>query len=163
MEASESTTLVEAVEWLEERLEEGAECPCCGQYAKVYRNRTISGRMASDLITAYKAVGDGEWFRLPDFDTTHETSKLSHWELIEEKPGLRDDGAKHAGWWRITSRGRQFVLNQIAVPKRAMIYNGELLGLDDAESVTITDVLGTKFNYAELMGISAVGSSSRAG
>ena len=44
-----------------------------------------------------------------------------------------------------------------------MIYNGELLGLDDAESVTITDVLGTKFNYAELMGISAVGSSSRAG
>ena len=156
MEATESTTLNEAINWLQDRIVEGAECPCCGQFAKLYKNRSISGRMASDLITAYLSVGVGEWFRLPDFDTTNETRKLAHWGLIEEKPGMREDGAKHAGWWRITHRGRQFILNQLAIPKRAMIYSGSLLGLDDTETVTIVDVLGTKFNYTELMtGVSA--------
>lgn len=163
MEADENTTLAQAIQWLQDRINEGAECPCCGQYAKVYRNRTISGRMARDLISAYRAIGAGEWFRLPDYDTTNETSKLAHWGLIEERAGMREDGARHAGWWRITDLGRRFVLNQASVPKRAVIYSGSLLGLDDSETVTITDVLGKRFNYSELMGFIAAGSSSPAG
>lgn len=163
MDVNENTTLIEAIRWLQDRVNEGAECPCCGQYAKVYKNRTISGRMARDLINAYRAVGVGVWFRLPDFDTTNETSKLAHWNLIEERAGLREDGAKHAGWWRITELGGRFVCNEASIPKRAMIYSGTLLGLDNTESVTITDVLGKRFNYAELMGFSAEGLSSHAG
>lgn len=145
------TPLSEVIEWLHERIEEGVVCPACDQFAKVYKRRTISGRMACDMISAYRAVGALEWFHLPDYDTSRETSKLAYWGLIEEKPGMRDDGSRHAGWWRITTAGQMFIRNKRVVPKRAVVYNGKLLTLDASEFVSVTDVLGSKFNYGELM------------
>jgi hypothetical protein len=43
------------------------------------------------------------------------------------------------------------VLNRSKVPKYARIYNNRCLGLDHSKQVSIIDVLGTKFNYTELM------------
>ena len=55
-----------------------------------------------------------------------------------------------AGWWRLTEQGSAFVQGLMKVQKYAKIYDSRLLKLD-GELVTIRDVLGSRFNYDELM------------
>ena len=38
-EDDNSMTLTEAKQWLKERLDEGTRCPCCNQYAKIYKRK----------------------------------------------------------------------------------------------------------------------------
>jgi hypothetical protein len=147
---TDNTTLAEAQDWLRERVDEGAHCPCCTQFAKIYR-RKITSPMARGLIKQYRlARQDYAHSASLVQSETHEFSQLSWWGLIEELEVARDDGGK-AGWWRITDTGVAFVCNQIKLPKYARIYDGRVLGLDVDTSVAITEALGTKFNYYELM------------
>lgn len=149
-----SRSLYEAREWLEERLEEGASCPCCNQFAKIYK-RKIHSTMARDLIRLYR-VARMDWahvstaisrevrgIHLGDF------AKLSYWGLVEEEAVLRDDGGR-AGWWRVTETGRAYVYGMLKVPKYALVYDGDCLRLDGPE-VRIHDALGDRFDYKELM------------
>jgi hypothetical protein len=53
-------TLAEAQDWLRERLPDGAKCPCCTQFAKVYR-RKINSAMAWQLIEAWRRCGQQEF------------------------------------------------------------------------------------------------------
>lgn len=135
--------------WLLERLEEGATCPCCTQFSKVYK-RKINSTMARALITLYLS-SDGEEFvhtaTLPG--DTHEMSQLSWWGLVLEERLLRPDGGR-AGHWRLTHKGRLFVLGSVTVPARARVYDGRVLSLV-GQQVTIEDCLGSRFNYTELM------------
>ncbi|MDQ3307565.1 MAG: hypothetical protein M3499_04290 [Actinomycetota bacterium] len=149
------TTLAEAQDWLRERLDEGAACPCCTQLAKVYR-RKINAVSARALIALYR-LGPG-FHHMPTIARTHLTDVAhqggyltlsQHWRLIEEELELRDDGGR-AGWWRITDLGARFTLNQIRLPKYARIYDGRCLGLI-GEPQGIRDALGTKFDYRNLM------------
>jgi hypothetical protein len=67
-------------------------------------------------------------------------------------PGERDDGSKRVGWWRVTERGEEWVMNRVSVPARARVYDSRLLNLDATEGyVTIIDALGKNFDYRELM------------
>lgn len=142
-------TLAEARDTLQEQAQgDGAHCPCCGQFAKVYRRKINAGH-AITLITLYRAVDMG-WGHLATYDLSREASKLAYWGLIEEESDRRDDGGR-SGWWRITTPGFLFLQNRITVPKYALIYDGQLLKLDDTERVSITDALGTRFDYTELM------------
>lgn len=149
---NQDVTLVEAKDWLRARVEDGVECPCCTQFAKVYR-RKIHTTMAADLITAYRVTGH-HWFHLPTLlDGRHpgDFGKLAHWELVVEMPAVRADGSNRAGWWRVSDHGRRFVLGEIRVPKYAHLYDGRLLKLDRSEWVSIRDALGDRFNYDDLM------------
>jgi hypothetical protein len=152
------TTLLEAQEWLRERVDHGAACPCCTQFAKVYR-RKIHSTMARDLLITYREAGQ-EWFHLPSLLASRagvrpgqggDFCKLAYWGLIEEDDAVRDDGSTRSGWWRITDLGDQFVRNRLAVPKYARIYDGRCMGLVDESMATIRDALGSKFNYDDLM------------
>lgn len=145
-------TIVQAREWLRVRVDDGVKCPCCTQFAKVYRRR-IHTTMARDLITAYRNTGH-DWFHLPTLlGGRHQGDfpKLAHWGLIVEMPAVREDGSSRAGWWCVTEDGRRFALGQTRVPKYARIYDGRLLGLDATETVSIRDALGDRFDYDELM------------
>ena len=146
-----NTPLHEVISWLHERIEQGVKCPACEQHVQLYKNRQITGRMVRDLFSFYHEVGVDNWGHLPPHDSSKEASKLAYWGLIEERPGFRDDGARHAGWWKIPQKGVDFLHNRIAVPKRAICFNGEVIRLDDSEMVTVIDTLGKKFNYSELM------------
>ena len=73
-----------------------------------------------------------------------------HWELISESPEEREDGGR-VGWWRLTRLGERFVRQDYTIRKYARIYDGRCLGLS-GELVSITDSLGSRFNYNELMG-----------
>ena len=142
-------TLQEAVEWLREHLDEGAICPCCTQRAQVYRRKINSG-MAVSLIRMYQTAGT-DWQHIPTTigARSREEGKLRYWGLVEEADAERDDGGR-AGWWRVTPRGADFVLGNLAVAKYARVYDGRCLGLV-GDPVTIYDALGDKFDYAELM------------
>jgi hypothetical protein len=148
-------TLNDARQWLHDRVEDGAGCPCCEQLAKVYR-RPIHRTMAIALILMHQAQPTGDWLYLPEVlrsmgrSRGGDEAKLSYWGFIQEEGGIREDGSNRAGWWRVTDRGRLFVHDGLSVPRHAVIYDGQLLGFA-GESVSIRDALGNRFDYDQLM------------
>lgn len=144
-----TTTLQDAKNWLLARVDKGALCPCCGQYAKVYRRKINSG-MARSLIHMYRINGKG-WVHVRAIGAqSREEGKLAYWGLVEEQVGTGLHGGR-AGYWRVTDAGENFILNGKLVPKYARVYNGRVLGFDHSEMVGIKDALGTKFSYEDLM------------
>jgi hypothetical protein len=149
-EMPDSATLGEAREALRGVVFEGAKCPCCTQFAKVYK-RKINSTMARTLITLYRHGKAGEYLHAPSLPgDTHEVSQLVWWGLVEEERTRREDGGR-AGWWRVTDLGRAFVLGALRLPKHALIYDSALLRLDNSEYASIEDALGSRFDLAELM------------
>lgn len=152
---SDEMTLRDARNKLRELVDDGYACPCCTQFAKVYR-RKVNSSMARGLIAAYHAHGR-EYGYLQDVRRVHgqtdnrEESKLRYWGLMEEEADIRRDDGGRAGWWRVTERGETWALGTISIPKYARIYDGRLLNLVPGEQVTILDALGDRFNYRELM------------
>jgi hypothetical protein len=140
-----------ARKWLRDRVEDGATCPCCKQLAKVY-HRKINAGQARSLIRMYRADPARGYVHLPTVvgSRSREEAKLRYWGLLEEERAKRKDGGR-AGFWRITDRGELFVLGQLRVPKYSRIYGKRCLGLDDTETASIVDALGTDFDYRELM------------
>jgi hypothetical protein len=147
------TTVGEARKQVQAAAEgDGVICPCCGQFAKVYR-RSITSATARQLIVAWRfARGDpAEWFHLPSVvGYGGDIAKVKHWGLLEEAVDVvREDGGR-AGWWRFTALGSRWVRGLDAVPRYAYIYAGQLLRLD-GEPRTIRDALGNGFDLRELM------------
>lgn len=145
--------LDEAQEWLRQHVDEGARCPCCTQYAKVYR-WSLYGSIIKALILLHRVGGTTEFSSLRDIRSLGYTeqggaTRLRFWNLAEEERVVRSDGGK-AGYWRVTSLGEAFILGRIAIPKYAYVYDNRLLRLD-GERVNVRDVLGTRFSYDELM------------
>jgi hypothetical protein len=147
------TTLTEAQQWLANRVNSGARCPCCGQYAKVYRRQINSG-MARSLIAMYLHGPQGQWVHLPTQvgARSREEGKLRYWGLVEEQVDVQRSDGGRAGYWRLTNAGRTWVTGQSTVPKFVYVYNNIVLRLEGPQ-VSITDALGSRFNYSELMGI----------
>ena len=148
------------------QLEKGAICPTCGQFAKIYRKRRVTGSMAFGLILIYRYSKTLEFplsfIKVDDVfnhnpqvrsvtQVTGEFPKLRHWDLIKKNDGIREDGSSRTNLYRITVRGIAFVLDQIMITKYATIYNDTKLEFWGPQ-VTIKECLGKKFNYRELMG-----------
>lgn len=150
MELRNDASLAEAKAWLRERVEDGEICPCCKQRAQVYE-RTINAGMAISLITMYKAAGkDFQHVPTTVGGKSREEGKLRYWGLVEEERRVRPDGGR-AGFWRVTDAGEAFLFRRLAVVKWARVYAKQVLKLHGPRW-TIDDALGTKFDYAELMG-----------
>jgi len=158
-ETTDTRTLEEAKKWLRERFEQGAECPCCKQYVKLYK-RKLNSFMAYALLLIdryFRQPDAKEWLHVPSYlveqnATDRECAKLRYWGLIEEMPEGREDGSPHAGFYKITDLGKQFVARTIRVPMYIHLYNGSIVRRPDAETIDIYEALGEKFNYNELMG-----------
>jgi hypothetical protein len=164
--ATPKTTLEEAKKWLRVRFGKGADCPCCGQFTKLYK-RPLSKSMAYVLLLMEcYFCGDpvDEWLHVPSYiaemvsdhprraaAVRGDWAKLKLWGLIEEKPDVREDGSPRFGYWRLTPLGRQFAKRQVKVPSHVYIYNGEALRREVEEQITIDDALGTEFSYDEIM------------
>jgi hypothetical protein len=154
---TDEMTLAEARDQLRGLVNEGHHCPLCTQYAKVYR-RNMSSSAARTLILLYR-FGEDEYIELGPLLQTHapalagrgESTHGHWWKLMEQPPDLREDGARGNGLWRITPLGVEFVCRRRRVPKYARIYDGRCLGYRGA-AVSITQCLGQRFDYRELMG-----------
>jgi hypothetical protein len=147
-----TTPLGEAQQWLRERLDQGAPCPCCTQRAQRYR-RKLNSSAIYGLIQMYRAHGMN-WGHAPTTSTVSrvggELARCRYWNLIQEATEKRDDGGR-AGWWRITPHGEEFLRNQIRVASHAFIYDNRLQKLDFTNLVSCREALGRKFDYDELM------------
>lgn len=141
-------SLEDAKKWLKTRLSEGEKCPCCSQFAKIYR-RKIHSTMAASIISMYRSGGLG-WVHVPSVaGDACEAGKLRYWGLVEEERERRPDGGR-SGWWRVTELGGSFVRAELLVKKYALIYDGRCLGLE-GEMISIRDSLGSRFSYEDLM------------
>jgi hypothetical protein len=150
------TTLLEARSYVQEHRCEGVDCPCCFQFAKLYKRKLNSG-MARSLIEIYhitrRSNGDG-WIDLarmvnPRTILNREWSKLCFWGLLECRDSPPTPGRRHEKY-RITADGVEFVLMRRRVRRRVCIYNNVVLGFE-GEEIDIVEALGSKFDYRELM------------
>ena len=152
-------SMEEAKQFLREKWTEGANCPCCNQFVKLYKRPFNSG-MAYSLILIYKLhlKYPNEWIHLQEkFATEYKLnsnsmdySQLERWELTERMRGIREDGSSCVGFWRITQKGIRFVLRKTTIPKRVHIYNDKVYGFS-GEEIYIEKGLSNKFDYSELM------------
>jgi hypothetical protein len=147
-------------EWLESQ-KDGAHCPHCRQYVKAYF-RLVTSDMARILIGLYRChkAAPGEWVHVQrEFGAKGgDYAKLRWWELIEQKPGLREDTSSRNGWWRIADPGIWWVDGRMRLPRYAVTYNNEMIRLSDHTAsgrltapVSIRDALGEKFDFETLM------------
>ena len=144
------TTIDEARSWLETRMyDEGAECPCCTQMVKVYR-RKITASIAAVLIRMYREYRM-KWVYLPSIRSAGQDEVIArHWGLIERDDDIRPDGSRRTGWWRLTMTGTRFVRGEDTIIKYAVLYDNRCLE-HEGDQVTISDCLGERFDYRELM------------
>jgi len=143
-----------------ERNGPGTHCNACGQFVKVY-HRQIHSSIAVALIVLFKMNRTAEWVHTTNISKVNdvcingrcEIPKALYWGLIEECPvdvKELENGSNRVGLYRITEKGKDFVLNKSTVPKYAYIFNDTILGFSE-ETVGIKDCLKNKFNYHELM------------
>lgn len=152
----DTATVREARQMLAKILKDGDHCPCCGRFAKIYR-RKLNERIARVLIAmSHKHEAGIKWVYLPSIggrDSTDvpaarsgEHAFAKHWGLIERN--IEEGGRGH---WRLTEKGWKFIREEIRVPKYANLYNNRLLWFDSKQTVSVIDVLKTRFIYEELM------------
>jgi hypothetical protein len=151
---SDSTTLGQAKMMLRTKLMEGATCPCCQQHAQMY-SRPITSAMAAALILLYRHQLDNSsmtWFHAENFFKDRKNipssirgdfSKLRFWGLIQA-----DEDSE--GYYRVTSKGIDFIKGHIKVESNVKIYNNKDYGFK-GNYVTIHQCLKKKFNYELLM------------
>ncbi len=144
-----SSTVEQAKAHLRENWEEGVKCPCCTQEVKLYKYKINKG-MALVLIQMYKSKN--EWIHpIKDLKTINgDYAKLRFWGLVESSSDQPEDDKKANGFWRVTEKGKKFVNNTLRVKEKALLFNNKNYGFI-GNDISITDALGNKFNYAELM------------
>ena len=162
----EHASLEDAKKWLRVRFGKGATCPCCAQHVKLYKRSLNKSSAYVLLLMECYFRGDSveEWLHVPSYiaemaadnprraaAVRGDWAKMKFWGLIEEKPEVRSDGSPRAGYWKLTSLGRQFCRRQATVPSHVFIYNAEVLQRAVDTQITIDDALGTEFNYDEIM------------
>lgn len=151
------SSLQEVKSYLRENWSKGTHCPACNQFVKRY-NRPLHSTMALTLIRLYHLCrGNDAYLHVKKIvegisDTgTNDFSKLRYWDLIEEMP--KDSLAtktKTSGHWRITAKGIDFVLGNIKIPSRIILYNKTFMGFD-GDDIDIRGVIRNEFDYQRLM------------
>ncbi len=134
---------------------EAVTCPCCERFAKIYE-RKIHTTMAKQLIEFYHLGGYSGYLHIKETvgnkrSGSGDFTKLKYWNLIEKSEQPPKPEQKSSGWWKITEPGFKFLQNKISVPKYAIVWDDVVLRFSD-ETTTISEALGEKFSYPELMG-----------
>jgi hypothetical protein len=151
-------TLEEAQNYVDNNAFEGVICPCCHKYVKVYK-RSINATMVRALFVFYDKKG--RWVNLENYLKTDkklgsiirggEWCKLKCWDLIEKSEDVKEEGGR-SSFFRITDKGCAFIEEMLDVPKYAFVFNNEVVGFDEDNTVSVQDCLKKKFDYDELMG-----------
>lgn len=144
----EGMSLAAAKDAIRIKREDGVDCPCCGQYVKIYK-RKLNANMATflaSLVNIYEYTH--EWvhyskckFRGRDY------GHLTCWGLA--LTGKDATGKKRmTGLWKPTVKGIDFVHGTINVPTHVFLLDNEIQGFSSSTTF-LADVDG--FNFHELM------------
>lgn len=154
-------TLAAARALVRAKRREGVDCPCCGQFAKVYR-RKLSAAMAEAAIVIERATRGARsrpfhMGQLLDAEACSRTARgggdpmrLRFHGLVNLVPGVRADESWRVGYYVVTDLGVKFARNEHRAPKYAYLYAQECLGVSE-ETVSVVEALGNYFNYKNLM------------
>lgn len=156
--AHEDISVHEAQKWMADQLSlKGCKCLACGQDVRMY-SRYIYSAPAAGLIYLYRAatsdyVHTPELFRKQGLSASQggDFCKLRYWDLIEGYVKRKGDDNPRNGYWRLTDKGRAFVLNEIRIPRVAFLYNKTLIGFG-IDDINIHEALGKDFDYSRTMG-----------
>ena len=149
--------LDEARKQVEEGMAKGITCPCCGQLCKLYKRKLNAG-MAKALLWLVRwhiKNGWGAWVHVNNscdratLKTAGDVAKLRYWHFIEAKAN-EDTKKRTSGIWKMTQKGRDFVLGKITAPGHVRVYNQQVMGFSDVQ-ITFREALGDHFDYEELM------------
>lgn len=137
-------------DWLFERIDEGADCPACDRFARIHP-RPVNAGMVRMLATMWRKAGL-EWFYMPDVRDWNgrDEAMLRYWDLIEEATNLTRPDGGHAGWWRVTAQGRDYLYGRLTIDKYAHVYNGEVRYYSGPQ-VSVSDAVKRKFDLAALL------------
>ena len=126
---------------------DGAFCPCCGKWGKVYKYK-LSQHLA--LCLRWIAIHGKEngWVDVqntaPRWMLKSKTYPLlAHWKLIESQ-------SNRSGIWRATYLGKMFADGQIPQPSAVYVYDNGVWGFD-GEEVSFRGCFGRHFDFDELM------------
>lgn len=141
-------------------LDEGTLCPVCGRLAKRYRRplNASLGRFLALLAETSAGRPDGwvhvdrEMIQATDGHVARDYSVLRYFDLIEPKPNDEDPRKRTSGVWRLTGKGRRFLLGQIRVPRAVFVFADRREGMTD-DSTNIEELMGEGFDYQRLMGV----------
>lgn len=128
------------------------DCPTCGRYAQVYKRR-IHAAVAKQLIKMYNLAFDdyihARELILDGLTGTSDLGKAKYFGLVIQKEN-HDDGLKSNGFWKLTTRGIDFVKNGLQIPEYVLVFDDKVIGISET-TVNIEDCLSGKFNYRDLM------------
>ncbi len=148
---SSDESLATAQALMIECLDAGTSCPCCGQFAKIYK-RKMRSSLAHWMIWLVKSSRDSDdgWadVRLANV-RNGEYAMTAHWGLAVQKMN-ESTAKKHSGLWMPTSLGVQFVECSLKVPSHVHLYDNSVVGWSD-NMITVVEALGKRFDYQELM------------
>lgn len=155
--ADDSVTLIEAQENLDQKIEKGARCECCGQYVKVYK-RPLNSTMVREMLDFYMEAGVGKFMHFLEIRNFIERGyagggdfqKLAYWGFIEKLPLEESEDKKSSGKWAITERGEAFLKGELTVKSHALVFDGRVLGFC-GDDVTIDTIPVKGFSFRELM------------
>jgi hypothetical protein len=149
------TNIEDARSWLQRaaNTNEGATCPCCDRFDKVYRRR-INKAAVADLISLYK-VSKRHGFKVYHYSTfmpgtiRHgDFAKFRHLDMID-RPDPASTKKKTSGCYRITKQGAMFCEGKVAIPERIVLYHDELIAVEGDRRL-VTDLF-PNFDFTELM------------
>ena len=144
---------------------DGADCPCCGKFAKVYVRRANSSMMLCLWALSRASVREPsvEWHHVQAIDAALAFRKkplhwssgwgagLAKWGLVEEKPG-QGENSRTSGYWKMAQIGKDFLAGTAIIPREIHIYANETIGFS-GERVSFEDALSEKFDYRKLMSL----------
>ena len=144
------STIAETRGVLHLNVEEGMDCPCCGQHVKLYPRRIDSNKARFLLSLVRLHCAKKDWIHYSECayrgrDYPH----LVHWDLVQSCPPDKSN-KRTSGLWIPTTLGVSFVEGKIAMPEYAYVYDGRALGFS-RQYIDIRKALGSKFDYAALM------------
>jgi len=130
------------------------KCGCCGVNSTTYV-RKINCNMVLACICLYR-FGNGKYCHVDELLRTNgykrcgDFSYLRFYGILQAKQGLREDGSRRNGMYRLTSYGIMFLEGKVTVKEKFIIKNNKLLGFSGGD-ITAKQAAGNKFDFSELM------------
>lgn len=126
---------------------DGAFCPCCGKWGKVYKQK-LSQHLALCLRWIVINEATDGWVdvqnKAPRWMLKSKTYPLlAHWKLIESQ-------GKRSGVWRATLDGKLFANGMATAPASVYIYDNGIWGFGD-EEVSFRGCFDRHFDFDEMM------------
>jgi hypothetical protein len=138
--------------WADAIYSEGAHCPCCKRWGKVYTRRLNRAMCEALSWLGAQELRDG-WIDVPNrapkwLLRTNQLASLRWWDLVVRRHGSDDPKKKHTGEWKVTNKGREFLVG-FKVPESVSTYDGDVVRV--ASELISFDEVHNSFDYSEVM------------